>query len=399
MTSPAPDWGAALEAAALEILGEPSARYTHALRYGTRGSLVVNIGGPRAGRWRSWEQDTGGGVVDFIQWKLGLMEDEARQWLRDRRLIDSGISAQTVSVPSTHSTHSRVQSSGTKGQPHDSNRHSNHARSLWAVSEPISSASDHPARRWMKNRNLWRPELPLIGAVRYVPATHPLFRGLHQGAGSIAVLMAPPAAWEEAWPGLPDLAGIHLVSIDADGMPALDRPEDYTDRQGIVRPGLGKRFYGGVAGTVAIFGNPNLAETHGPARVVEGLADGLALASRFEGPVIAAIGTPARLAKDPEFVAWLAGSPHGVVIHADADGPGQSAAGALRRALWDAGAKARAVVPPADSGKDAADVARNLPFPPLLGSWKDCAAALQRSRPVCPRWEVERQAAIAVGGG
>lgn len=395
MTSSAPDWGNILEVVALAILGEPTARYTHELRYGTRGSLVVNVSGPRAGHWRSWEADIGGGVMDFIQWQLGLTDGEGRQWLRDRRLIDSGISVQTVSVPSTHL---RIQSPGVKGQPHDSNRHLHYARSLWAVSEQISSSADHPARRWMKKRNLWRLELPLVSAVRYVPATDPPFRGLHQGAEAWRLSWAPPAAGVAAWPRLPEIAAIHLVSIDADGMPALDRPEDYTDRRNNIRRGLSKRFYGSVAGTVAILGNPLLAEADAPARVVEGLADGLALASRFEGPVIAAIGTPARLARDSAFIEWLAGSPHEVVIHADADGPGQSAARALRRALQEAGTMARAVLPPEGAGKDSADISQNVPFPPLPGAWNAYAATLQRKSPFLPRWEVARRASIAMEG-
>ena len=120
---------------------------------------------------------------------------------------------------------------------------------------------------------------------------------MHQGIGSIAVCMAAPSAWEEAWPDLPEPAAVHLVSIDADGMPALDRPEDHTDRDGKPLPGLGKRNYGSTMGAVAVIGNPDLEAATAPACVVEGLADGLALAAHFEGPVIISIGTPARLAK------------------------------------------------------------------------------------------------------
>ena len=56
---PVPDWGRVMEAAALEVLGEPPLRYADEWRYGTHGSLVVNVSGPRAGQWRSWETDSG----------------------------------------------------------------------------------------------------------------------------------------------------------------------------------------------------------------------------------------------------------------------------------------------------------------------------------------------------
>jgi 5S rRNA maturation endonuclease (ribonuclease M5) len=168
--------------------------------------------------------------------------------------------------------------------------------------------------------------------------------------------MAPPPAWEGNWPELPELAAVHLVSIDAEGRPALDRPADHVAREGKPSQGLSKRFYGSTTGTVVILGCPILEEVTASVRIIEGLADGLALAARFEGPVIAGIGTPARLAKDAAIVAWLAKAPHGVVIHADADEPGQKAARSLRRALQDAGISVRVVLPPEGMGKDSADI-------------------------------------------
>ena len=393
MTPAARDWGLVLEAVALEVIGQPPARCTHELRYGNRGSLVVHVSGPYAGSWKSWEDDVGGGVLDFLRYKIGLDRKEAWAWLQERRLVDNETAPQRHSTapepaPVTVPPKSSEQMSTVSDQRPL-------ARALWTASEQIPPLPGHPARRWMANRCLWRPELPLPSSVRWISAKNPLFRGLHQGIGSIAVCMAAPSAWEEAWPDLPEPAAVHLVSIDADGMPALDRPEDHTDRDGNPLPGLGKRNYGSTMGTVAVIGNPDLEAATAPARVVEGLADGLALAARFEGPVIISIGTPARLAKDIDLVAWLARAAHGVVIHADADEPGQNAARALRRALQDAGAQVRAVLPPEGSGKDCADIARTAPFPPLSESWDDGAATLETMHPTWPHWEVARQTSIA----
>ena len=404
MTGPAPDWGRAMEAAALEILGDPPTRYTNEWRYGNRGSLVVNVSGPRAGQWKCWETNAGGGVLDFIEYHLGLERQQAWQWLQARRLVDSETPTQRTSAtpkptPATVQPRPSMQTSTTK-QRDEQQRLRKFARDLWAPSELIPRSPDHPARRWLANRHLWRPELSLPSSVRWIPATSPLFKGLHQGAGSIVVLMAPPTAWETAWPHPPELEAIHLVSIDEDGRPALDRPGDHTDRENNARPGLGKRFYGSTKGLVAFWGNAVLTESTAPVRVIEGLADGLALASRFEGPVIAGIGTPARLAKDTGFVVWLAVAPHGVVIHADADEPGQAAARALRRALQAAGGtKIRAVLPPEGTGKDSADIAQHTPLLPLSSSWASYAATLREMNPAWPDWEIARQADIATTGG
>ena len=382
------DWGYVIATIALETFGEPTTRRGDEWRYGNHGSLVVNVGGAWAGRWKSWETGGGGGAVDLLQEHLGLDRQAAWQWLRDRRLIDLS----PASPSSTASSHPGTPRAGVAPHPHgpDAPRLAI-AQALRTAAEEISADPDHPARRWLAHRHLWRPEVPLPSAVKWVPATVAPFRGLHQGAGSIAVIMAQPGAWTETWPNSPTLTAIHLVSIRSDGTATLDRPED----QG----GKGKRFYGLVSGSVAILGNPLLAEATASVRVIEGLADGLALASRFEGPVIAALGTPQRLAKDITLLEWLATSPYGVVIHADADAPGQAAARALRRALHAAGVQVRAVLPPEGTGKDSADIAKNSPFLPLSNSWVDYASTLREMHPAWPCWEIARQADIATTGG
>ena len=215
MTGPAPDWGRAMEAAALEILGDPPTRYTNEWRYGNRGSLVVNVSGPRAGQWKCWETNAGGGVLDFIESHLGLERQQAWQWLQARRLVDSETPTQRTSAipkptPATVQPRPSMQTSTTK-QRDEQQRLRKFARNLWDTAEFVPPSQDHPTRRWMAHRHLWRPELPLPSSVRWIPATSPLFGGLHQGAGSIAVLMAPPSAWEAAWPQTPALAAIHLV--------------------------------------------------------------------------------------------------------------------------------------------------------------------------------------------
>ena len=398
MTRPAPDWGSVMENVALELMGEPHTRYPDELRYGNHGSLVVNVTGPYAGRWQSWECNSDGGVLDFLRYQLGLDRQEAWRWLQDHHMVDSETPVQKVPAAPRRPQAPIQRPSSEQRKTRDQQRLRNFAQDLWAASVPISTSPEHPARRWMAHRTLWRPELPLPSSVRWIPATIPLFRGLHQGAGSVAVLMAPPEAWGTAWPQLPELAAIHLVSIDADGMPALDRPADHTNREGNLRKGLGKRLYGSTTGTVVVLGHPILTESNAPVRIIEGLADGLALASRFAGPVIAGIGTPGRLAKDTGFVAWLATSPHGTVIHADADVPGEDAARKLRRALQDDGAQVRAVLPEVGLGKDSAEIARHNPFSPLSESWVNYAATLTQMHQTWPRWEVARQASIATAG-
>ena len=152
------------------------------------------------------------------------------------------------------------------------------AQNLWQTAVSIGAKdADHPAWQWLNARHLWRPEFPLPSCLRWLPASaHWTGRGQHTGAGSIVALVAPPWAWSEAWPGLPEPQAVELIAIKSDGRPALDRPAN--------TGGLGKRTHGPKTGAIVVIGCPDLTLAMGPVRVGEGVADALALASRYPGP-------------------------------------------------------------------------------------------------------------------
>jgi hypothetical protein len=112
------------------------------------------------------------------------------------------------------------------------------ARGVWQSAVTVrAKETDHPAWHWLNARNLWRPEFPLPSCLRWLPASaHWSGRGQHTGAGSIVALVAPPWAWAEAWPGLPEPQAVELIAIKSNGTPALDRPAN--------SGGLGKRTHG-----------------------------------------------------------------------------------------------------------------------------------------------------------
>ena len=263
-----------------------------------------------------------------------------------------------------------------------------YAVEVWSGTAAIPRDCAHPARRWLAARNLWRAELPVPPVLRWRRPGR-----LHNGAGSVAALLASPQAWQGSWPGIPRPAAVQLVAVDDMGRPAMDRPAD----QG----GLSKRTLGNATGSVLVIGNPFFAESATPVRVVEGVADGLALASRYDAPVVVTAGTSGM--RCPAVIEWLAGAECGVVIHADADvssrgraPAGTVAAGFLRSAIAGAGAKVSAVYPPAGF-KDAADAASSVGFAPLDAVWVDYARTLSEATG-WPRWEIARIAQIATLG-
>ena len=268
---------------------------------------------------------------------------------------------------------------------------------LWEASLSIPLDPAHPARLWMAERHLWRPTFPLPYAVRWVPAEAKPFRGLHQGAGSIIVPHAPPAAWIETWPQVPMPSAVSLVTIDHAGEPSLDRPTDHRRRDGTLSPGLAKRTLGTMRGSLVILGNPTIEDTTWAFREAEGVADALGVAARRPGPVMTPIGTPARMASDEGLVDWIStwALRHGVHLMVDRDDPGQKAGASLRRALLQRGVPLSQIdvyTPPDGMGKDPADACRHLPFPPLADAWESYAATLREVYPLWPRWEVARVA-------
>ena len=253
---------------------------------------------------------------------------------------------------------------------------------IWAETQAIPDDAEHPARRWLANRNLWRPEVEAPDPLRWLTAsrTRP---GPHTGAGSLVALLAKPAAWAEAWPKLPNSQAVEIIAVNGDGQPALDRPAS--------EDGLGKRTLGAKMGAVLVLGNPQVADVEAPVRVAEGVADALALAARFTGPVIASMGDAGMTAED--FPQWLAQAGASVVIHADNDEAGQAAAGRLLGAVRIHGGTARAVLPP--QGKDAGVAAADNPFASLTEHWPGYADTLAEANG-WPRWEAQRQAALQI---
>ncbi len=373
------DWPKILQAVALALLGDPAQQRRGEWRYGRRGSLVVHVDGDRAGTWYDFEAGYGGGVVDMLRHIQGLEKPQAVEWLRARGHFAWD------SPANTWNRDHREQRAKRSSPDSDTTKRLRWARSWWNIAVPIPISPDHPARRWLGHRQLWRSGIPLPAAVRWAPAT-----GSHNGAGSIVAMAARPEAWLAAWPKLPPVAAVHLVHVDLDGRPALDRPA--------ANGGLSKRSIGSMRGAVVILGNPRLPESIGPAHIAEGLADALALASRHEGTATAVLGTSGMT--DPLLAKWLATSSAGVKIHCDTDQAkgghppaGRRAAATLLQAVKAAGGQAQ-IVPPLQGFKDAAEEAAAGPgFSPLPEAWIDCAKTLVETTD-WPRWEVARVATI-----
>ena len=247
------------------------------------------------------------------------------------------------------------------GRPHGAADRIALARKKWASAAPIPTDPEHPARRWLAARHLWRPDLQLPPSVRWLEAS---------GGPSVGGLLAAFAP-----PGHGQPSGVQLVSVDGDGRPAPDRAGP---------TGLAKRSIGAMRGAVCVLGLPDAVSG---VNVAEGLADVLALASRLPWPAICTGGSGGF--KNHDLARWLAGL-GAVHVWADLDEPdGLKAAGVLAGRVVVLGGVSwiERVGVGADPGEAGA------PFPPLdAAAVESYAGDLERDG--LPTWEARRLASV-----
>ena len=200
---------------------------------------------------------------------------------------------------------------------------------LWYDSEPIPTpsiaglTSSHPVRRWLGRRRLLHDWQTCPPAIRW-----------HEAKGLIVA-----ASWalddiRASWPHLPKAppVALHRIAIDGEGYKRYP-PEWNEDEPDPEKWSQDKRDLGHKSAGVFALGDPEALGD--PVHIVEGVADALAIYSRWPGLVFAGLGTTGmiHIADHPSVAARLAN--RRVLIHADEDenGEGLKAAKALHAAL------------------------------------------------------------------
>ena len=329
------DWPGIIGPVAEALLGEPTKRARDEWRYRTRGSLAVHVGGERAGTWRDWEADTGGGVLALVEHERGCDKAAALDWLESAGFVESRDRERPVRRPEPFPrsrTHERTpltpksRPGGAGGasagdptpDPADIAPDPRAAlvAQLWARSVPADAT---PGRLYLALRLAWPPH----GIGPDLPAT---VRWLAHEA-------SPGSDRAAKWYGLPDGAAGALVFAwcrpgDADPDPRAVSMEAIGAAGERIEPRW-RRTFGTRAGAVFEARAPRGGDS--PVHVAEGEADALALALApwcGAGGVYAAGGT-AGMRTDPERFAALTSGP--VVLHAD-DGEGGGGAAAKAQA-------------------------------------------------------------------
>ena len=245
------------------------------------------------------------------------------------------------------------------------------AKQLWDRAGEIPRDETHPARCWMRHRHLWRPGLDLPPAIRWLPAALYHRPGVTM-AGSIV------AAFKVLGPA--PLSSVELVHVDGDGAKTLDAERQESEPQS-------KRSFGPRVieeqRAFCVFG---LLDGATAVHVVEGLADGLAVAARIPEPVIVVGGTSGYGRLVPDLARFQQ-----VTVWPDPDEAGGRAARVLAGKLAGRGVQ---VELRHASGEDPG--ASGVPFEDLdHEDLYDYIADLKRDG--LPRWEAGRLASQIVG--
>ena len=353
------DWQSIAPAVAELLLGAPKTRGRREWRWGNKGSRALRLD---TGIIKDYEAGESYGVLELVESQLGVSREGALDWLKSKGFLQDAYNPPArYEAPALQGDLAGTSASRRQRENDDS------LPSIKRCAVQVDGSAERLVRRWLARRNLWRAELPLPSSLRWLPASAPIFRGLHQGAGALAIPLAPLDAWIAAYPDAPQPAGVQLINIDSEGGKALDRPADYAYRDRVGRltpsPGLDKRNYGRAARAVWCIGD---IRPTGEVAICEGAADGLAIAARETDAAICTLTTPRpahawseTLSAYPSIVIWADNDP----VNKRGERPGIDAGTALARALRLRGCAVRVGIAPL--GKDAADTAAASPFLPL----------------------------------
>jgi Toprim domain len=274
------------EPVAIALLGEPTFKSRHEMRWGRQGSVSMRLSSAKSGRWHDFERNEGGDVLDLIVRQHGVGVGEAiriaeRDYLGGAEMRLAPRQQPLCAPPmATNDPEVRIEA----------------ALRIWRETVPIGGTL---AERYLvEHRKLDVRRLALGHALRW-----------HPGIRAVVALMTDPVTGEPI--------GVHRTFLDADGA-KIERK--MLGRQGVVRL------------------SPDSEVTMGLG-ITEGVEDGFVVLLSGWAPVWASTSAGA-LAKLPILPAIEA-----LTIFADADEPGMQAAAMCRDRWRLAGCEAVVVAP------------------------------------------------------
>ena len=88
---------------ARHLLGEPNRQQSnrHQLRFGSNGSIAVEIAGPKCGTWYDHENEVGGSAWELLRRELKLDDAGIRAWLERKGIGPAKANGHSASAKAT----------------------------------------------------------------------------------------------------------------------------------------------------------------------------------------------------------------------------------------------------------------------------------------------------------
>jgi hypothetical protein len=150
-----------------DLLGAPNRALSSSkqLRYGAKGSLLIDIGGARRGLWKDFESDEGGGPLQLIQRERGGSLSEAIQWGYRWAGIDPDGEAK-------HTPRPRDEAQEKAAEQQERARRISQARTLSEASVPVDGTVAEVYL--IQVRGISKPEAGWPDSVRFHPPSRSL---------------------------------------------------------------------------------------------------------------------------------------------------------------------------------------------------------------------------------
>lgn len=262
------------------ILGKPTLRTKRQMRFGSKGSLSVELEGPKRGLWCDFETGDGGDLLDLIQ--------------RERGVDFAGAAKIAEGLVGGHFDPHMQRAPKAKPSGKDDATAERVASALTSTWSPVQSLQGTLGEQYFIEQR----RLHIAG----IEFGHAL--GWHSGIKALVALMTDPVTSEPC--------GVHRTFLNADG---TKRERKMLGRQGVIRLSPDEDVTAGLG-------------------VCEGIEDGLAILLSGWAPIWVATSAGA-IARFPV----LAGI-ECLTIFADADDAGQNAAKTCAARWQDAGREA-----------------------------------------------------------
>lgn len=176
-----------IDTLARQLLGDPNNALStdKQLRFGSKGSIAIEIAGTNKGRWFDHEHGFGGDGLELVRHVNNLANGAAADWAREWLCLPQGVSIKRSRRSKPRDAGTAAGSFASTEPPATGNRHEGDlAAKVANILASCQAISGTPAERYLRNRGISATTLP--ASIRFRPRAHGRYDALVALATDIA---------------------------------------------------------------------------------------------------------------------------------------------------------------------------------------------------------------------